>query len=1482
MVADRNPPSSVGRLIGRWDGYPRRLAAASVAASVLVVLILLVSGLPSASATLAAAPPYTPMVGASTPARTVSALPAPAAGSHPLREVSSATPNRASLCLLGISSYCSSPDETPPALNATPSVDPPSSWKDITPSGANPAARVLPAEAYYPSGHEDILFGGEARVGATIVNEYFQDTWAYQDHVWSEVVNNATCTATTCPSARAGAMLAYYPPDNALILFGGYIVVGIFPYSSTVVYGDTWMFSGGAWTNVTASSGTGPSPRFQGAMTYDPSDNEIVLFGGSNASGISLGDTWTYASTGWKNVTSSEGGVTGYKADPPVAPEPRAGAAIANSPSGYVLLFGGEDSNATTTTIIENNCEGPTYYSRGISVVAWWFYRGSWARMGGWADTDTGLCTPPPPPSPVSPNSSAGPAAPLAITPVANPPCGRIDPALGWSPQNNRFALYGGYGPTSEASNGVCTGGPNYLNDTYIYAEAPGGTFYWSNAGDSGDPSGRYDMGYVSDLSAGYFEIFGGIGAAATDLGATWRFYELVHATLTGPSGWNSAGINLVNQGPFTATGFGGSGDLQIHFSATPLRDKSNNLGTSQGCGWFTNGTARAVPTDGTISLTCQPGPSSFNIYRLTAYVVDVNNTMDAASASWIFTVVPPEAMNVYSEYIGDFYSTVSFNDRITIYTDVAGIAASKITASIDGGTVKFVQSGSGSRWWNATVNMGNLPAGQRTLHAEAFFGGWTLNARDTFTVVSFPSWLTSVFQYAGANESVKGLGPGPFNRSFAINESYAWNLDNNLSFSFPMELLGGGYDMVPALKVVFSLTSQGDLSVTGSLPLTAPSITLGPASISVTVTFTLSGTFSVAGNGVHWVSAEAVVAISADLSASIPIYGFSILGVSVGFYLTVSIDPSVTLQLILAPATMPSQDLVSGIGIMIQRFLGTFTLALQAAVNFGIGIASIGLGAGVSVALQFGVNGGLGISGGWVNGSIFVTASFLWWSDSWNIVSGTIYHWDPPAAALQKGDATPDGVVYNNNGTGTKWVTQSRYYASGSYEGYDWNAVGTSGNAISDIYPYTEVSAAASYNGDYFFYTNDNTSLPITDGLGIAVAHLNASTNALGHLPAISDPNYYEIVSPQATTLADGDLYVLWAGLPQSEASIASPLNLTSLALQGAPFYPNNATWGPIRTFSSSRFAESYQVDATGAGGRVLELLSSTPLVGDATPESLVEFNLTTGAVVANWTTKGVSEVVSLRGASNLAEILDLDGNSSLIDLSTGAPVTLSFVPPSGDVLEAASLVQGSTHQAVLLYRGVNTSDLVLYDTSSSAAVASLALGGNTFEPEGIASATTDYLFVRTTEGIEGWTVQGTTFHNLTNLSEPAVESYGLVQAGGSIVVYAIATTGGNSTQPIDSLWLTELGATLAPVPPPSTPVKSSSTKSGPSPNSLLYLAILAVAVILLLAVVYVATRRKPPAPASPAPATPSPASPPTTAPHTPAPPSPPTPPPG
>ncbi len=668
-------------------------------------------------------------------------------------------------------------------------------------------------------------------------------------------------------------------------------------------------------------------------------------------------------------------------------------------------------------------------------------------------------------------------------------------------------------------------------------------------------------------------------------------------------------------------------------------------------------------------------------------------------------------------------------------------------------------------------------------------------------------------------------------------------------------------------MTTVFAMTSQGLLTISATLPISTPSIDIGPASLDFMIGVTLNGTFDVTGTTVQWVSASATLSVAANLSASVPIYGFSILGISVGFYLDVTVSAAFALTLILAPTQAGGTDLIPGIGIEVQKLLGVFTLALSASVDFGIGIASIGLGAGISVALAMTLSPSFSIGAGWVNGSIFATASFLFWSDSWNIVSGTIYSWDPPSplAALRPGDGS---AVYNNNGTGTTWGPHARYYAGPGYDALVWDPTTSQGPAISDIYPYTEVSAASTSSGSYLFYTSDNTTDPVESGLGLSELALNASTNGARGIPAPADPGYL-IAAPEATTLSDGTVYVAWDALPVAEASDPSPLDLASLALQGALYYPNTSSWGPVTTFSQAGFAESYQVDADGNGGSVLALVSSSPLIGSTTTERLVEYNLTDGALEANTSATGLSEVVSLRASAGEAIVETVGGNYSLLTVASGTVSPITDAAPTGTHLVSAEFASGSASTLVLVYRGNSTAELVLYDLANGQAIATMPVSTDATEAEAIAGASTTYVFVRSSAGLEGWSETAGSFTNLTNVTLAGVSGFGLAQSGGAILVYALARTGGNATDPIDSLFLTEIGSTLpmAPGPSPSTPRPSTPTPTHAttSPDYALYLGLGAIAVLLLLAVLALLVRKKGPGPTPPAATSPPPGAAPT-----------------
>ncbi len=181
---------------------------------------------------------------------------------------------------------------------------------------------------------------------------------------------------------------------------------------------------------------------------------------------------------------------------------------------------------------------------------------------------------------------------------------------------------------------------------------------------------------------------------------------------------------------------------------------------------------------------------------------------------------------------------------------------------------------------------------------------------------------------------------------------------------------------------------------------------------------------------------------------------------------------------------------------------------------------------------------------------------------------------------------------------------------------------------------------------------------------------------------------------------------------------------------------------------------------------------MSPTFLLGTTSAERLLEFNLITGAQIANSSVTGLAEITGLRGSLGTAIVRGVDGNYSTVTLSTGAATEFSYSAPTGDDLVSAEFVQGSASTAILLYRGTNGSLLVLYDLATTHVTGTLALGQDVAEAEGIAGASSVYAFVRTTQGVEGWAESAGTFTPFTNLTETGVADYSLVQYGSGILV--------------------------------------------------------------------------------------------------------------
>ena len=113
-------------------------------------------------------------------------------------------------------------------------------------------------------------------------------------------------TLTNNPSSRNSAAMAFDSIRGQIILFGGVDENG-----NTL--NDTWMLSFNSiaqtytWTNLSLVNS--PSIRINASMVFDEVSGQIILFGGFDANGDPLNDTWalsfdstsqTY--TTWVNV----------------------------------------------------------------------------------------------------------------------------------------------------------------------------------------------------------------------------------------------------------------------------------------------------------------------------------------------------------------------------------------------------------------------------------------------------------------------------------------------------------------------------------------------------------------------------------------------------------------------------------------------------------------------------------------------------------------------------------------------------------------------------------------------------------------------------------------------------------------------------------------------------------------------------------------------------------------------------------------------------------------------------------------------------------------------------------------------------------------------------------------------------------------------------------------------------------------------------
>jgi hypothetical protein len=153
-------------------------------------------------------------------------------------------------------------------------------------------------------------------------------TWTFANGTWT----NRTGSVTGAPPLRAAASMAYDPSLDEIVMFGGF---GEFPNGTDRELNDTWTYHAGSWTNVTGSAGPAPAARGFGGFAYDPNDSADVLFGGDLANGVA-NDTWEFAAGHWKNVTANQSAIPFVDGPPDLAED--------GTDGDVVMLAGGNAS----------------------------------------------------------------------------------------------------------------------------------------------------------------------------------------------------------------------------------------------------------------------------------------------------------------------------------------------------------------------------------------------------------------------------------------------------------------------------------------------------------------------------------------------------------------------------------------------------------------------------------------------------------------------------------------------------------------------------------------------------------------------------------------------------------------------------------------------------------------------------------------------------------------------------------------------------------------------------------------------------------------------------------------------------------------------------------------------------------------------------------------------------------------------------------
>lgn len=203
-------------------------------------------------------------------------------------------------------------------------------WSRLTPPQSPPALSGA-VMAFYPPSGDVVLYGGYASIGNRQYTSL--ETWSWNGITWARL------HPPTSPSRSLGGYaIAYDPASTQLILFGNYFHLGASP-RSVRARSETWDWNGSTWVQLHPK--TSPRPLAGSAMAYDAQLHELILFGGGKILPMHPGNsssTWAWNGRAWTLLQ--------VRRHPPglsEAPMSYDGA------TNQVVLFGGFDATGSIT-----------------------------------------------------------------------------------------------------------------------------------------------------------------------------------------------------------------------------------------------------------------------------------------------------------------------------------------------------------------------------------------------------------------------------------------------------------------------------------------------------------------------------------------------------------------------------------------------------------------------------------------------------------------------------------------------------------------------------------------------------------------------------------------------------------------------------------------------------------------------------------------------------------------------------------------------------------------------------------------------------------------------------------------------------------------------------------------------------------------------------------------------------------------------------